>query len=300
MQSSTDLLIGSAIGLIAAFLWAISTNVYKSQSDEATPMAIATLKIWMSMVVMTVIVMLPFRTTPFFMPLNSLIYLSASMTMGFVVGDLAYLTAQERIGVSYAYPIAATFPIYTYIIAIFVVGEEILLTRFLGIILAVFGIILISREQASVQDNEESSRFNRVGFVLALITALCWSIGSVLLQIGVADVDPIDANFVRMVFGAGIIAPLFLGSLRRGTLRPTKRATKIVLFAAIFGMAGGSLLYTMAVKLIGATVSSVLGSISPLFALPISIVFLKEKFSRKSILGVLLSVSGVILVVLIV
>ena len=300
MQSSTDLLIGSAIGLIAAFLWAISTNVYKSQSDEAAPMAIATLKIWMSMVVMTVIVMLPFRTTPFFMPLNSLIYLSASMTMGFVVGDLAYLTAQERIGVSYAYPIAATFPIYTYIIAIFVVGEEILLTRFLGIILAVFGIILISREQASVQDNEESSRFNRVGFVLALITALCWSIGSVLLQIGVADVDPIDANFVRMVFGAGIIAPLFLGSLRRGTLRPTKRATKIVLFAAIFGMAGGSLLYTMAVKLIGATVSSVLGSISPLFALPISIVFLKEKFSRKSILGVLLSVSGVILVVLIV
>ncbi|MBY8998624.1 MAG: hypothetical protein KGD60_12920, partial [Candidatus Thorarchaeota archaeon] len=73
MQASTDLLIGSAIGLIAAFLWAISTNVYKSQSDEATPMAIATLKIWMSMVVMTVIVMLPFRTTPFFMPLNSLI-----------------------------------------------------------------------------------------------------------------------------------------------------------------------------------------------------------------------------------
>jgi drug/metabolite transporter (DMT)-like permease len=115
----------------------------------------------------------------------------------------------------------------------------------------------------------------------------------------VADVDPIDANFVRMVFGAGIIAPVFLASLRRGTPRPTRRATKIVLIAAMFGMAGGSLLYTYAVKLIGATVSSVLGSISPLFALPISIVFLKEKFSLKSILGVLLTVSGVILVVLI-
>ena len=299
MQSSTDLLIGSAIGLIAAFLWAISTNVYKSQSDEATPMAIATLKIWMSLVVMAVIVMLPFRTTPFFMPFNSFIYLAASMTMGFVIGDLAYLTAQERIGVSYAYPIAATFPIYTYIIAIFVVGEEILVTRFLGIILAVFGIIVISREQASVQDNEESTKFNRIGLALAVITALCWSIGSVLLQIGVADVDPIDANFIRMVFGAGLIAPLFLGSIRKGAPRPTRRATKIILIAAIFGMAAGSLLYTYAVKLIGATISSVLGSISPLFALPISIIFLKEKFSYRSILGALLTVSGVILVVLI-
>ena len=121
-----------------------------------------------------------------------------------------------------------------------------------------------------------------------------------MLQIGVADVDPIDANFVRMVFGAGIIAPMFLSSIRRGTPKPTRRATKIVLFAAIFGMAGGSLLYTYAVKLIGASVASVLGSISPLFALPISIVFLKEKFSHRSILGALLTVFGVVLVVLIV
>ncbi|MGY5858950.1 MAG: DMT family transporter [Candidatus Thorarchaeota archaeon] len=299
MQSS-ELLLGSAIGIIASFLWAMTTNVYKSQSDEATPLAISTLKIWMSLVVMTLLVMWPFRTTPFFMPLNSIIYLSASVTIGLVFGDIAFLTAQERIGVSYAYPIAATYPIFTYIIAFFIVGEEILLTRFLGIFLAVIGIILISREQALAQNHDESKKFNRIGLVLALITSLCWSIGSVWLQIGVADVDPIDANFVRMVFGAGIIAPMFLGSIRRGTTKPTRRATKIVLFAAIFGMAGGSLLYTYAVKLIGASVASVLGSISPLFALPISIVVLKEKFSPRSILGALLTVFGVILVVFIV
>ncbi|MHA1965814.1 MAG: DMT family transporter [Candidatus Thorarchaeota archaeon] len=300
MQSSTDLLIGSAIGLIAAFLWAISTNVYKSQSDEATPLAISTLKTWMSLVVMAVLVILPFRTTPFFIPFSSIIFLSTSMTIGPVIGDIAYLTAQERIGVSYAFPIAATFPISTYVIAIFTVNEPIILTRFFGIILAVAGVILISREQAASQNIEEPSNFNRVGFSLALLSALCWSVGSILLQIGVADVDPIDANFVRMIFGAGIIAPLFLGSVRRGMPKPTRRATKIVLIAAFFGMAWGSLLYTYAVKLIGASIASVLGSISPLFALPISIFFLKEKFSYKSILGVLLTVSGVILVVLIV
>jgi drug/metabolite transporter (DMT)-like permease len=54
------------------------------------------------------------------------------------------------------------------------------------------------------------------------------------------------------------------------------------------------------VKLIGAAVASVLGSLSPLFALPISVFFLKEHVSWKSLLGVLLTVSGVIMVVLIV
>ena len=301
MQSSTEILIGSAIGLIAAFFWAMSANVYKSQSDEATPLAISSLKIWMSLAVMAVIVILPFRTAPFFIPFNAILNLAASMIIGLVIGDVAYLTSQERIGVSYAFPIAATFPISTYIIAIFVVDEIILWTRFVGIILAVIGVILISSAQASTSNDEEkSSNFDRIGLFLALFTALCWSVGSVLLQIGVAEVDPIDANFVRMIFGAGIIAPLFLGSVRRGMPKPTRKATKIVLVAAFFGMAWGSLLYTYAVKMIGASVASVLGSISPLFALPISIFFLKEKVTFRSILGILLTVSGVILVVLIV
>lgn len=300
MQLSTDLLLGSAIGLLAAFLWAMSTNVYKSQSDEATPLAISTLKTWLSLVVMAVLVMLPFRTTPFFMPASAILYLAASVTIGLIIGDIAFLTAQERVGVSYAYPIATTYPIFTYIIAIFIVDEVILWTRFIGIFLAVSGVMLITRAQATTQNDEGLNNFDRIGFLLALFTALCWSVGSVLLQIGVTDVDPIDANFIRMIFGAGIIAPLFLGSIRRGMPKPTRRATKIVLVAAFFGMAWGSLLYTYAVKMIGATVASVLGSVSPLFALPISIFFLKEKFSAASILGAFLTVTGVIFVVVLV
>jgi uncharacterized membrane protein len=300
MQLSTEILIGSVIGIIAAFLWAISTNVYKSQSDEATPLAITMLKTWMSLFVMTLLVMWPYRIAPFFVSINAIFYLATSVTIGLIIGDLAFLTAQERIGVSYAYPIASTYPIFTYIIAILFVDEVVLWTRFIGIFLAVGGVMLISRAQASSKDDEGLRNFDGVGFLLALFAALCWSLGSVLLQVGVADVDPVDANFVRMIFGAGIIAPLFLGSVRRGMPKPTRRATKIILVAAFFGMAWGSLLYTFAVKMIGATVASVLGSISPLFALPISIFFLKEKFTPQSIFGAFLTVFGVLLVVLIV
>jgi drug/metabolite transporter (DMT)-like permease len=160
--------------------------------------------------------------------------------------------------------------------------------------------MMITKAQANSKNADDPSNFDKIGFLLALFTAFCWAVGSVLLQIGVADVDPIDANFVRMVFGAGIIAPLYLESVRRGMPKPTRRATKIVLVAAFFGMALGSLFYTFAVKMIGASVASVLGSISPLFALPISIFFLKERFSVISVLGALFTVAGVFLVVLIV
>lgn len=298
MQITPELLIGTMIGLFTAFLWAISTNVYKTQSNEATPLAISSLKMWAAMAFMSFIVILPFRTIPFFMPFDALLILIASVSIGLIVGDIAYLTAQERIGVSYAFPIANVYPISTYIIAILILGETIIISRFIGIIIAVLGVTLISREQAVKNESEEIAKFDKLGIGLAFVAALCWSLGSVFLQIGITDVDPIDANWVRMLFGGAIIAPLFLTAIKRGMPKPTRRATKIIIAAGLLGMTIGSLLYTYTVKLIGASIAALLGATSPLFAMPISIYFLNESFSRKSLLGVFLVVFGVALVVI--
>jgi drug/metabolite transporter (DMT)-like permease len=51
------------------------------------------------------------------------------------------------------------------------------------------------------------------------------------------------------------------------------------------------------VKYIGAAMGSVIGSTSPLFAVPISMVFLKEQPTRLALVGILIAISGVILVV---
>lgn len=298
MQITPELLMGSMIGLLTAFLWAISNNIYKTQSSEATPIAIAALKMWAAMAFMTIIILLPFRTTPFYVPFDALLFLAISVGISLVVGDMVYLTAQERIGVSYAFPIASIYPISTYIIAIAFIGEEIIISRFLGIVIAVVGVSLLSKEQAANNESQDLAKFDVMGIGLSLFAALCWSLGSIFLQIGVAEIEPIDANFVRMLFGGAIFVPVFLTAVNRGMPKPTRRATKIVVGAGFLGMTLGSLLYTYTVKMIGASVAALLGSTSPLFAVPISMILLKESFSRRSIFAVLLTVFGVALVIL--
>ncbi|MGY5852984.1 MAG: EamA family transporter [Candidatus Thorarchaeota archaeon] len=98
MQSSIDLLIGTGIGLFTAFLWGISTNIYKSQTDEARPLVISALKSWVAGCFMTILVIMPFRTTPFYIPIESLVYLIASVIIGLVIGDVAFLVGLDRIG----------------------------------------------------------------------------------------------------------------------------------------------------------------------------------------------------------
>jgi DME family drug/metabolite transporter len=297
MQLAPELIIGSLIGLFTSFLWAISTVVYKSQSKETAPLAITALKMWGALAFMSLIVILPFRTSPFYIPYENILFLIASVTMGLVVGDMVYLTSQERIGVSYAFPIANIYPILTYVVAIFLVSEAIIISRLIGIIVAVIGVTLISREQSEKNKREGITKFDAVGIGLAFLAAICWAFGTVFLQIGVTGIDPIDANFIRMLFGSIIFVPIFLGSIKLGMNLPSRRSTKIIIAAGFLGMTLGSLLYTYTVKLIGAPISALLGSTSPLFAVPISVIFLKEKFSSRSIAGALLTVTGVILVI---
>ena len=291
-------MIGIATGLLASAIYAVSVVVYKSQSDSIRPLAISSIKMWVALAFMTALVILPISSEPFYIPQEALAYLIVSVILGAVLGDFFYLTAQERIGVSYAFPIAMSFPIFTYLLAIAIGLEEPLLSRSVGILLAVIGVILISKEQGKNEDRTVKNKLDKVGVGLALLVAILYALGTVLLQVGVQDISPIDGNFVRVAFGSVAFIPLFLVAKHRGMPMPPRRTAKIIAVAGLFGMGLGSLLYVSTVKFVGAAVTSVIGSLSPLFALPISIIFLKERITRVVMIGVAVTIAGVILVVL--
>jgi drug/metabolite transporter (DMT)-like permease len=298
MQVTPEMMFGIATGLLASAIYAVSVVVYKSQSGSIRPLAISSVKMWVALAFMTALVVLPISPEPFYIPQEALAYLVVSVILGAVLGDYFYLTAQERIGVSYAFPIAMSFPIFTYLLAIAVGLEEPLLSRSIGILLAVMGVILISKEQGQDEDRSVKRNLDKFGIGLALLVAILYAMGTILLQIGVEDISPIDSNFVRVTFGSIAFIPLFLVAKHRGMPTPSRRTTKIIAVAGLFGMGLGSLLYVSTVKFVGAAVTSVIGSLSPLFALPISMIFLKERITRVAMVGVVVTIAGVILVVL--
>ncbi len=296
MQVDPQVLLGAATGLLASFLYAISVVVYRSQRDEIRPLHISAIKMWVAFAFMLAVVLIPFRAASFYIPLFAAFFLLASVTLGPIIGDTLYLTSQERIGVAYALPIVGTYPIITYFIAVLFLGDTLSVIRLSGTVLAVIGVILVASEQ-SANSVEGSSSFDKLGIGLALSTAFLYAIGTSFLQIGLIEVDPIDGNFLRTLVGSVEFLPLFLMTQINGIPRPSIRVTKIIAFAGLLGMGFGSLLYVSTVKFVGAAMTSVLGSMSPLFAVPISVIFLRERLNRKAGIGILAAVLGVILVV---
>jgi drug/metabolite transporter (DMT)-like permease len=120
---------------------------------------------------------------------------------------------------------------------------------------------------------------------------------TIFMDIGVSDIDPIDANLFRMSIGSIVMIPIFSVSYRQRSRQLSKRAVRMVAAAGFFGMGLASLLYIASIKLVGATIGAVIGSTSPLFALPFSVFYLKERITWKGSLGTIATILGIWLVV---
>jgi drug/metabolite transporter (DMT)-like permease len=298
MQVSPDLILGSTIGLIGSALYGLSVVVYRSQASEINPVAVSSIKMWVALPFMTIMTLLLPGMEAAFLPMATIMLLSISVLLGAVFGDTIYLWSQERIGVSYAFPIAMSFPIITFFLAVWFLDEPLILSRLAGAIIAVLGIVLISNEQNRSQKyNETPVKFDILGILGAVATALLYAIGTIVLQVGIEGVDPIAGNLIRVVVGSIAFVPMVAIARISGMKLISQRAIVRVIIAGFFGMAVGSLLYVTAVAMVGAAIMSVLSSTAPLFAVPVSVLILKEKLTSVAGIGILSTIIGVVLVV---
>jgi drug/metabolite transporter (DMT)-like permease len=305
MQASPDLIFGSLVGLLGAALYGLSVVVYRSQSEEIKPVAISSIKMWVALPFTAVLVLILPGIDSIFMPLTTVAILGISVTLGAVIGDTIYLWSQERIGVSYAFPIAMSFPIMTYFLTVIFLNEPPILSRLAGAVVAVIGVIMISNEQnrnqepvEEIEGEKSKRRLDLWGLAGALMTAVLYAVGTTLLQVGIEGVDVIGGSFVRIVFGSIAFVPIVAVARQQGMPWPTRKATKRVIIAGFFGMALGSILYVGAVSMVGAAIMSVIASTAPLFAIPVSVFILKEKVTPLALVGVALTLTGITLVVL--
>lgn len=289
---------GSMIGLLGTALYGWSVVVYRSQAREIGPVAASSIKMWVAMPLMVFMVFLLPGVDSIFLPLAAVAFLALSSILGAVIGDTVYLWSQQRIGVSYAFPIAMSFPIITYFLTVVFLAEPLILSRLVGVAVAVLGVILLSNEQnRNGKDNDIPHRLDLWGIAGAITTSALYAVGIIVLQVGIEGVDPISGNFVRVVFGSIAFIPLFAFARHQGMTRPTRKAVVRVSIAGFFGMGVGSIFFVTAVASVGAAIMSVISSTAPLFAIPVSVLILKERLTPLAVGGIIATLFGVVLVV---
>ncbi|MHA2231487.1 MAG: DMT family transporter [Candidatus Hodarchaeales archaeon] len=297
---------GELAALIGTLLFGIANVVYRSQREEIDATSINALKIWESVPFLVLLVMvlgIAGEISQF--SSRILILLGVSVILGLIFGDLLYLKGQELAGVSKAFPVAMTFPLITYLLEITFLEETFLLSKGLAIFVIVAGVALIGRSasgsnsRSAISSQALISHEQGLGILLAMLAAFFWATGALVLREGVEEVDPVVAALVRVVFASVILVPIVgINCQRKDWEIPSSKSVLLVLIAGFFGMAIGSTLYVIAIKLSGASTTAAITATAPVISIPLSAVFLKEKITPLIVVGTFLTVLGVLLLVL--
>jgi len=131
--------------------------------------------------------------------------------------------------------------------------------------------------------------------LLLVLISLIWAGSFIAVKITVNEIPPIELGFLRFLVATPIML-LFL-FLRKKDIRIPKKELPSL---AVLGLTGVTFLYIfqfVGIEYTTASTSSVLISTNVIFIVMLSALFLKEVFSFKKTLGIILSFLGVMVVI---
>ena len=309
---------GELLALATAITFPLANAMFKKIDNLFTPSQINAIRTSIGAISFIILILL-FNQWKFLSLVSSslLILLLISIFFGQIIGDTAYFIGQESLGTTISLTIAGTMPFFTFLISI-IIGKEISLTFYLSGIIIASGILLISKSQISREEkslSENSSKYILMVITL-LIASFSWAVALVLTDIGfnaLSEILPPGekasflGNAIRLPFAAVILCILGWKSVKRQNSDSfdstfnnprNEKVISILLVASLIGTSLGILLYSEAAQQAGAAFTSLMLTASPLFSIPISWTINREKISLLELIGLLLILTGVILVLI--
>ena len=285
-------MMGESLAILSALLQAISTVLSAEALKKVDPIWSNAIKSLAAAVVMFPIVavtgdLVNLTNVRF----DALFLVILAAIVGFGFGDTFLFKSIVLIGVSKAYTISFTSPLFTMILAVIFLNEPFLLKYLVGTLLIVVSLAIISLE---LEKEKGQKDIDFKGIMTAIAAAISWAVGTILVTLGLRNISVLLANAIRFP----ILAFFLLIISKPREKREVTRGDLLLLSASgVIGMVLGGITFLLSIQLIGASRASPLNASSPVLASLMSRVFLREKVTVRLILSAILISIGIYLLV---
>lgn len=298
--------LGEYAALLTAVFWTITAIAFESAGKKVGSLSTNLIRLFLAFIFIGTYSQI---TRGSFIPLDASLHnwmwLSLSGLVGFVIGDLLLFEAYVVIGSRISMLIMSLTPPITAFFGWLILGEVLSPRNMLGMILTLFGIMLVVIDRKSKSKNPEEKKNKRIklsypiaGILLAFGGAVGQGGGLVLSKLGMQDFDPFAATQIRVITGFVGFAILFVFMKRwKKVIEAIKNrdAMKRLSIGAFFGPFLGVSFSLLSVQHTTTGVASTIMAIVPVLIIPPAVIFFKEKITIKEVIGSLIAVGGVIL-----
>ncbi len=312
-------MIGELAALAAAMGWAGSVVLSKPMTARLSAGAIQATYLWVAALVSLVLALALGKLDDAFRgPPLATTFLVAGPMLG-ALGDFLLIKAIATAAVGRLMTVMTSlFVLFTALGSVFLLGESLAVKDWIGgvlILAGVFAANITATPRGVVTDRAKPnarlawakrSPLRRrllegaVGgarpIILPALVGILWAASLLMWDVGLDDVDPVAAvaigNLTPGILCAGLA--VFMRSVRPAAIN--KRHVAILAAAGVL-YATAVISSIFAVDIAHAGLTSILVSSAPLFAIPLSVIFLKERFSVFAAIGMTLCLAGVVAVV---
>ena len=216
-------------------------------------------------------------------------------------GDAMFITGLKRNKVNVILPISSIYPLFTIILLILTGAETVGILTVIGTIIIVLGIMIVT-------SNGTFTSFSKDALIFGISAAFGWGT-TVFFVKKILDVDGTDAMGLLGIRNSLIALEALIAyfiikrsySLQNNVERTKEERNKSIKYLGISGLLGdafGSSIFFLAVQRIGAAITTPISSTNPIIAAIIGYFSGIEGIKKGQFLGILLCVSGVIVIIL--
>ncbi len=303
--------LGEILSLLCAFLWAIAVIYYKKAGDHfnAYEMNLFKSVLVFALMVPTVLIADQLVTAShdfsythvygFLIPVievSQLFIILSSGIVGIMLADMFYLRALQLIGASLTGITGSLYSPFVVGFSLLFFGESLNIWQYIGMVMVLSGVILVGYRKKSLDIKHPPIK----GFVFAVLAVLFTALGIVMIKPLSNDVPFFWLILIRS-FG-GMVAMMVYGLVLSKSLAifhiVKKKGGKWLIVGAFIGQYVSMMVWVAGYKYTSASIASILNETASIFILLLSWLMLGEKIDRRKLIGIGITMTGVVFVLL--
>lgn len=207
-----------------------------------------------------------------------------SLTAILLIESYEYIPSGVATTIHFLYPLAVTLSMS------WLFGERTTTTTYIAVVVSLVGVALLA------WGDHTQGGFQR-GVTLALLTVVTYAAYIVgVMRSSASSIDSLVLTFYVLVIGAGLFFIYAVATTGIEYVHRWSDWRDLIMLALVCTVLSDYTLI-LAIKRIGSTLTSILGSMEPLTAVVVGVLYFGEQFDSSSVAGLILIITAVVLVI---
>jgi drug/metabolite transporter (DMT)-like permease len=292
-------LLGKIMALLCAVVWAGAVILFKLAGDKIRPLALNLYKTALTVILLfPVLLLLGVPLFPAAVPGRHWLAIMASGILGIAVSDTLFFACLNRIGAGMTAIVDALYAPFVMAATWLVLYQKPRLEQIGGALLVIAAVLTIAYKKSG---GPQPTRRVVSGICLGAAAMAIMAVSIVLMQPILSGVSVFWVTELRMLSALVVLLLMFAWQKdRRRMLAPLwqKGSRHYAFWGALLGNLISMTLWVGAFKFTAVNSAAVLNQTNTVFVVVLASVFLKEKFTRRRLLAMILAVAGSLLVLL--